>query len=67
MWKINFNKTRVTDNVITCDKTEYSSDTLAEVVDGEKVRNKIWAQDPGLISNEYTKIDKWKMRIKENN
>ena len=31
----NVKKTGVMDDVITCDKTEYSSHTLAEVVDGE--------------------------------
>ena len=31
----NVKNTRVTDDVITCDKTEYSSHALAEVVDGK--------------------------------
>ena len=31
----NVNNTKVTDDVIRCDKTEYSSHTLYEVVDGE--------------------------------
>ena len=29
------NETGVTDDVITCDKTEYSSHTITEVVDGK--------------------------------
>ena len=32
----NENNTRVMDDVITCDKNEYSSHALAEVVDGGK-------------------------------
>ena len=40
LWEIvdtgreNVKKTGVTDDIVTCDKTEYSSHTLSEVVDG---------------------------------
>ena len=34
---------------------------------GETGMGKSWAQDPGLVSNVFTNIDKSKMRIKYNN
>ena len=37
----NFKKTGVTDDVITCDKVEYSSHELAEVVDGKKINERV--------------------------
>ena len=52
------NETGVTDDVITCDKTEYSSHTITEVVDGKTGMGESWLQYPGLESNEHNKIDK---------
>ena len=38
-WYISFKNTRVTDDIIKHDKTEYFSHALAEVVDGENRNN----------------------------
>ena len=54
-------------DIITHDKTEYSSYALAEVVDGKTGMSESWLQDPGLVSNEITNIDKGKRIIKDNN
>ena len=56
-------KTRVTDDIITHEKTEYSSQALAKVVDGKTLMNGSWSQDPVLVSNEFTSIGKVKKRI----
>ena len=34
---------------------------------GETGTSKSWTQDPGMVSNGFTNIDKNKMRIKDNN
>ena len=47
----NFRNARVTDDVISRDKTEYYSHTLIITIGS-------WSQDPGLASNEITKIEK---------
>ena len=66
-WVVPVKNTEVTDEVITHDKTEYASHSLTEVVDGKTGISESWPQDPVLVSNGFTKIDKRKRRIKDNN
>ena len=49
---------RVMDDIISQDKTEYSSHALAEVLDGNMIMTGFWSQDPGLVSDDITKIKK---------
>ena len=46
------------DYVISCEKTKYSSNLLAEVVDGKVRMIGYWSRDTGLVSDEITKIKK---------
>ena len=63
---ISVKKTGVTDDTSKRENTEYSSHALAKVVDGKTGMSESWLQDPGLVINENTKIDKGKKRIKDN-
>ena len=48
----NVSNTRVTDDVINCEKTEYSTHVLAEVVDGEH-------KNSGILVTRYRIGKKW--------